>query len=361
MKKLFIFQENNTGYRQELEHGFGVVSKGSGKVERKNIASVYSDYLVKSGTDVIVSNGLPEELYAMAKRLKIVTVTLDAFSEYHTLADILIDYANHSNARYFTGGDYSLLENKDFESEFDEITNLIKKLEWDSNFWGFPVAYLSCRYLREAIVFRLEKFIKSENIKLIEYLCNCHDGQSVKIAENNGFNFVDIRLSFEKSLDRKTEVSFSDGFTVSLAGARDIEILKNIADNIYKTSRYFFDENFDREKVNEFYRRWVEKAVLGQYDDECYCLYFKGKVVGFCTVKYHFLHTASINLVGISKDYQTRGLARSLLGFVFNKLIDKGVSKILVVTQGRNYPAQRLYQRAGFLTKATELWYHKWI
>lgn len=361
MKKLFVFQDNNTAYRQELEQGFAVVANGSGRTERKDIASVSLDYLVNGGFDVIVSNGLPKALYETAKRLKIVTVTLDAFSDYHALADILIDCENHSNARYFTGSNYSLLKNKDFESEFDEITNLIKKLEWDSNFWGFPVAYLSCRYLRQAIVFRLDKFIKSENIKLIEYLCNCHDGQSVKIAENNGFNFVDIRLSFEKSLDRKTEVSFKEGFTVLLAEARDIEALKNISGNIYQSSRYFFDENFDREKVNEFYRRWVEKAVLGQYDDECYCLYFMGNPVGFCTVKYNFLHTASINLVGISKDYQAQGLARSLLGFVFNKLIDKGVSKILVVTQGRNYPAQRLYQRAGFLTKATELWYHKWI
>jgi hypothetical protein len=34
---------------------------------------------------------------------------------------------------------------------------------------------------------------------------------------------------------------------------------------------------------------------------------------------------------------------------------------VQVITQGRNYAAQRLYQRAGFVTRKTELWYHKWF
>ena len=34
-------------------------------------------------------------------------------------------------------------------------------------------------------------------------------------------------------------------------------------------------------------------------------------------------------------------------------------SKIICV--GRNYAAQRLFQKCGFITKSTELWYHKWF
>jgi hypothetical protein len=33
---------------------------------------------------------------------------------------------------------------------------------------------------------------------------------------------------------------------------------------------------------------------------------------------------------------------------------------VLVVTQGRNYAAQRLYQRNQFRTCEVQLWYHKW-
>jgi hypothetical protein len=31
-----------------------------------------------------------------------------------------------------------------------------------------------------------------------------------------------------------------------------------------------------------------------------------------------------------------------------------------VVTQGRNVPAVRTFQRAGFLASSIDLWFHKW-
>ena len=37
------------------------------------------------------------------------------------------------------------------------------------------------------------------------------------------------------------------------------------------------------------------------------------------------------------------------------------IKNIEVVTQGRNIVAQKLYQKNGFKTKKTELWYHKWL
>jgi hypothetical protein len=34
---------------------------------------------------------------------------------------------------------------------------------------------------------------------------------------------------------------------------------------------------------------------------------------------------------------------------------------VKTVTQGRNIPAQRTYQRCGFQTAAVQLWYHRWF
>jgi len=34
---------------------------------------------------------------------------------------------------------------------------------------------------------------------------------------------------------------------------------------------------------------------------------------------------------------------------------------VTVVTQGLNVPAQRLYQKSGFLVSSVYLWYHLWI
>jgi dTDP-4-amino-4,6-dideoxy-D-galactose acyltransferase len=357
MNKLFVFQENvDKDYFAELKEGFERCKKSASGIDLKELSV---DHLTKNAVEVVISNGLPKEWYFVLKGLNIVTITLDDIEKYFSLSDVVIDCKSRDDNRYFTGEEYSICRNKDLE--FQEITSLIMKLEWDSEFWGFPVAYLSSRYLTDNIAHRTDKIIKRDNIRLVEYQCNCHDSRSVKTAERNGFHFTDIRMTFEKKLKNGYECKMPADITFARAGENDIKRLKDISSYLYKDSRYFFDENFDKEKANEFYKGWVEKAVLGRFDDECWCLYDKDKPFGFCTIKYHISDTANIGLFGMAKDYQGRGLAGLLLNMVFGRLTGNGVKKLSVVTQGRNYAAQRLYQKAGFITKSTELWYHKWL
>jgi|GEM_PF-1053318 len=358
MNKLFILQEHkNNDYSRELAKGLDVCG---GKFQIINLEELTSDYLINNSIDVVISNGLPKEWYFVLKGLKIVTVTMDEIKDYFSLADIVIDYKSKDSNKYFTGDEYSIVKNKDFD--FQEIVDLISRLNWDSDFWGFPVAYLSSKHLSENILHRIERFIKKEDIRLLQYLCNCHDIRSVRVAERNGFNFIDIRLTFEKSLiEKNNNFGLPANITFNKAQKDDIEELKKISGNLYPQSRYFFDINFDPERVKDFYENWVEKGVLGQFDNECYCLYHSGIPVGFCTIRYNISNTVNIGLFGVANDFQGKGLAKLLLNAIFNILIDKKISKLFVVTQGRNYGAQRLYQNTGFLTKSTELWYHKWI
>lgn len=363
MKKLFIFQDNPLNeYYRELDCLYNICRKSNlDQTRRVLLDEVSADYLVDNSIDVVISNGLPKEWYLITKGLKIVTITLDDLEKYRNFSDIVIDFKSLDNNRYFTGSEYSICNNIDMEADFLEIINLIVKMEWDSNFWGCNVAFLSSRHLTENIIVQINKFIRKENIRLVEYLCNCHDNRSVIIAEQHGFHFTDIRLSFEKVLNEKKDVTLDKGITFDKATEKDISTLKDISFDLYKDSRYFFDTNFDVNKAREFYQSWVIKAVLGTFDDECFCLYAKDEPVGFCTIKYGISASANIGLFGLSKEYQGKGLSRKLLTLVLNELINKKISRVTVVTQGRNYLAQRLYQKAGFLTRSTELWYHKWI
>jgi dTDP-4-amino-4,6-dideoxy-D-galactose acyltransferase len=361
MNKLFVFQKHEGCYLEELKKGLEIARKGSSFVFQIEVDDLSVDYLIDNKIDVIVSNGLSKEWYHVLKGLKIAAITIDELLKYHELADIVIDFRDSEGIKYFTGKHYTLLDNPDFETEFVEIVNLITKLHWDSEFWGLPVSYLSCSYLTESIIYRTEKFIKAESIKLIEYLCNCHDYRSVEIAANNAYHFADIRITFEKKLNGKVNVDLNSGITFSLSNSKDVKRLKEIAENLYKNSRYYFDQNFNKQKTNEFFQNWVEKAVVGQFDDECYCLYENKIPVGFCTVKYDISNSAKMSLVGLANEYQGKGYGKMLLNLTFNRLIDKGIESVFAVTQGRNYYAQRLYQKVGFTTKKTQIWYHKWV
>jgi len=358
MNKLFVFQPGgNKEYACELLCAFKKCEKNS---QKSDLSKITVDNLLKNSVEVFVSNGLLKEWYFTLKGLNIVTITIDEMDKYLNLADIVIDYKSQDNNRYFTGPNYSVCQNP--EMEFEEISDLITKLDWDSKFWGFEVAYLSSKYLTENIMHRVEKIIKRDKFRLIEYLCNCHDNRSVKIAEKNGFHFTDIRLSFEKTLNKNIEYSLPGKIIFAKAKEKDISKLKEISKELYQDSRYFFDDNFDRAKVREFYQCWIERAVLGLFDDECFCLYEGRQPIGFCSIKYNLpSRTANIGLFGLAHKYQGKGLGKALLYMVFSNLMKKNIHKLQVVTQGRNYAAQRLYQGAGFLTKASELWYHKWL
>lgn len=247
-------------------------------------------------------------------------------------------------------------------AEAADIIQVVKKLSWDSEFFGFPVAFLSCLHLNPAIVRFVFDFCRAHAIKLLEYQCDCHDRQSVLLAEKHGFNFADIRMTFERDLSATFPAArFPDGFSLDTGSEADIPRLMEIADGLYLHSRYFFDTNFCRDKVRIFYQDWVRKAVTGSFDDQIFVLRDPSGPAGFCTIKYGDGGAARIRLVGLDPAFAGKNLGQVLLTGTLQQLVGRDVRYAQVVTQGRNYAAQRLYQRCGFITRKTELWYHKWF
>ncbi len=355
MRKLIIHQKAASPYTEELQCAENALGT---ECTSKDLHSVTPEFLIQNAIDVIVSNGLAPEWYYLLKGLGIVTITIDNAAAYNSLADIVIDKQLSDPSRYFTGNEGRMCGNP--EIKINDIADLVVPLVWDTSFFGYPVAFVSCRHLTETIAEKINSYIHEKGIRLTEYLCNCHDSRSVRVAENNGFRFVDIRLSFEKTISGKRHPSGHQDYDFWKAGRAQIPALRKIAAGMYKFSRYYYDGNFEMSKVDEFFQNWVEKAVLGTFDDECLILTNTSGPVGFCTLRYVESDAAEIGLFGIIPDYRRRSFGLVLLENVFNYLWDRGIRRTRVVTQGRNYQAQRLYQRAGFLTLRTELWYHKW-
>ena len=69
----------------------------------------------------------------------------------------------------------------------------------------------------------------------------------------------------------------------------------------------------------------------------------------------------SIGLVGVTEQARGQQVGKKITNTVLNWFQEQGMKSVNVVTQGRNIPAQRLYQRCGFVTHDMQLWYHKWF
>lgn len=355
MKTLFVFNDQCNEYTQEVELAFKRLCVES-PVECIRLSMLTVSLLKSKEISFVIGDQLPMEWINIFKELYIVSLVFGNALEYHHKCDIVIDYMGTDSAKYFSGEFFSM-KNSDFN--FEEVSLLVYQMTWDSNFFGFPIAFVGSRYLSDNIQRFTDEFVKKNNIKLVEYLCNCHDDLSVQVAEKSGYHFTDIRMTFVINLQNH-KVLASEGYKIGLADESHLKSLKLSTHDMYKDSRYFYDGNFELEKINSFYSEWVEKAVLGKFDDECYCVFENNKPIAFCTIRYN-KNTASIGLFGVANGYTGRGLGKILLDDVLFRMKQKGLSQIFVVTQGRNYGAQRLYQSAGFRTFTTELWYHKWM
>lgn len=342
----------------------------------------------RAGIHIVVFDPkLSEPAALMLKGLGVVLVLVGHSELLEPLADICIDPTRPPHPARLSGPRYlfpSILKEvspqdvaallkmtperlvEDVETNFadvdiPEILGLFSIMKWDSDFFGYPVGYLACRRLTPAIQNLVKDFTSTHRVVLLEYLCNCHDWLSVQTAEQAGYSFVDIRLTLENALRKAPESALPKGTSIARAEAPHIPSLKKMASALYMDSRYFFDPHFARDKVRIFYEGWIEKAVLGTFDDYCLLLVRNGEPpLAFCTIRKNRPKTAQIGLFGVSPEAQGGGIARPFLNAVLARLHADGFEMVEVVTQGRNYRAQRVYQRCGFVTKTTELWYHKW-
>ena len=247
------------------------------------------------------------------------------------------------------------------------LIGIVDKLEWDSNFWRMNIASLYPMRIKEDIVkFAFEK-CKEDNIDCLFYLCDCHDPRSVQLAEKYGFHFVDVRITFERSLrDKALENSpvcngINDSIRIREAKVSDAEHLREIAQKSYIQSRYFFDRHFPVDLCKKFYSDWITKSIKGEYDDIVLVAQEDSKVVGYISCRIDSSNLGTIGLVGVSSGSQGKNVGVALIEAAMEWFSKKDIFKIRVVTQGRNIPAQRLYQKSKFKLARTELWYHKWF
>ena len=109
------------------------------------------------------------------------------------------------------------------------------------------------------------------------------------------------------------------------------------------------------------YEIWIEKSLSG-YAQAVLVMGSPGQPEGFVTCDTLLPEAkGKIGLVGVSSSARGRGVGQALVLESLHWFAAQGMKSVQVVTQGRNIPAQRLYQKCGFLTKEVRFWYHCWF
>jgi len=271
-------------------------------------------------------------------------------------------------------------------------------LEWDSAFFGRRIASAGDRPLdREAMVRVIDR-CREQSIDCVYLLVEANDVETTRLCAENDFRLVDIRITYDLAIVSKaslapdvavgrdaapaigatSETARGAPIDRDAAGARssdapvdrlakirtsresDIPTLRTIAAKSHVDSRFYADGRFDRARCDELYATWIEKSCRG-WADVVFVAEHDGSPVGYLSCHAREDKRGEIGLVGIDERAQGRGLGGALVHAALRWFAERELERASVVTQGRNVPAQRLYQSAGFRTSAVQLWHHRWF
>ncbi len=245
------------------------------------------------------------------------------------------------------------------------MTDPCEFLSWDTEFFHLRIARVNGHRLDQQRVTEINAWLEAHSIACLYFLADTDDPETIRLAEDNHYRMVDVRLTFERSLaaiPEETPDRRSPEPAIRLAAPEDVPLLQEIASNSYPMTRFYFDPNFSRQKCSDLYDTWIKKSCNG-YADAVLVAEIEGQATGYVTCHLNQPEPAcgQIGLMGIGERAQGRGIGQRLIYHSLAWFASHGMKTVEVVTQGRNIRAQRLYQRCGFVTKSLRLWYHLWI
>lgn len=239
----------------------------------------------------------------------------------------------------------------------DKPESICTYLDWDSEFFGHRIARANRSRLDDSALNELLTWCVGNRIECLYLLADSDDSQTARLAETNEFLLADVRMTFEQTLG---EISLiPTDVVVRSAQEEDLGTLRAIAQTGHRDTRFYFDQHFDRAKCDLLYQTWIDNSFRG-FAETVLVAEVERKTVGYIT-GHHRGDEAQIGLMGVAEGHQGTGLGSILVKHFLSWAAGEGAERASVITQGRNIRAQRLYQRNGFVTASSHLWYHRWF
>lgn len=243
--------------------------------------------------------------------------------------------------------------------------NLCQFLEWDSNFFQIRIGKVNQTHLDKESAQEIMDWCRIQKIDCLYFLANSDDPNTIRLAEKNHFQMVEIRLIMERSLKDWVPASRQKkdpSITIRYPEPKDLPVLEKIAAFSYIDSRFYFDQGFDPLKWQTYYSTWVRKSCQGGAD-LALVAEKDGLVVGYITGNLNKGNPQEgiYELTGVAPDARRSGVGQELFRSGLDWYVEHGVNTVWLATQGRNIPTQRMIQRNGFITRACQIYYHKWF
>lgn len=231
-------------------------------------------------------------------------------------------------------------------------------LEWDSHHFRQRIARVNSTQLTEEAMPLMEDWCRVNKIDCLYFLADM-DPPTIRLAEKYKFALIDIRVTLAKILSAELTKTHNPHGKIRPFQSSDLPALKQMAGRLHRDSRFFVDPHFSESRSRSLFEIWIEKSCLNPMD-RVLVSELDGTPVGYIACHRDGAE-GQVQLIAVDSAAQGKGIGTNLIQAALSWFSEAGVSLVTVVTQGRNLPAQKLYQKCGFSTQSMQLWYHRWF
>ena len=234
--------------------------------------------------------------------------------------------------------------------------NSIVPLEWDSKFFGYPVAKIAFNKEGADDMENAFKQINSENIRLTYIYADPDDIEINRQIVKKGCLFVDQKVVFTKTTEKHN--TFSNEI-IEFQEKEINEELLSLALTSGKYSRFRMDKYFTNHEFERLYTEWLSNSIKKTIAFKTLVAVKEFKLIGITTLGAKSNY-ADIGLVAVNKDHRGHRIGYDLIQTADSIAFDMGFEEIKVVTQFANKEACNLYNKCKFQIESVTNIYHYW-
>jgi dTDP-4-amino-4,6-dideoxy-D-galactose acyltransferase len=241
----------------------------------------------------------------------------------------------------------------------------VQKLDWDSDFFGFPVGRLM-EWGGQQSAQSILRLVRDSGCRVV-YAAS--KSLQPGLETHYVLTQVELEMSFAHGPDSASARESGEGREADLHGLTRVVIekhrgpadaaLRELARQAGWSSRFCVDKRFGRSTFKALYAKWIERSCSVEIADVVLTALLGQTRAGLVTGTLR-PPMAKIGLIAVDSDSRGLGVGRLLMEQFASLAMEAGCSGLSVVTQAENVPAMRLYSRVGFEEVQRLHWYHVW-
>jgi len=232
----------------------------------------------------------------------------------------------------------------------------IKKLEWDSRFFGYPVGMIDLTGTNSIDTDLFRQSVRSSGFKLVYIFSNPLAENANSAIGKAGAVLVDRKIIFSKETENHQHFTTP---VIAYTSKEMTDELIRLALSSGLFSRFRIDAGFTNNEFERLYTEWIEKSISEEIAQKIFVTYHNSKITGLITLGKKD-NMANVGLLSVDEKYKGRKIGYDLVRRADAEAYALGFKTLTVATQNRNQAACSLYQKCNFIIAEEINVYHFW-